>query len=79
MINELVATAPCSVVEPTILHEWRRGPLITERILLLLSGVNVKQRGDDEEYQAFHENEKAWHEMVTFVVGIRIGHKRSEY
>jgi hypothetical protein len=44
----------------------------------LLSGVNVKQRGDYEEYQAFHENEKAWHEMVTFVVGIRIGDKRSQ-
>ncbi len=49
-----------------------------ERILLLLSRVNVKQRCDYEEYQALHENEKAWHEMVVFVVGIRIGDKRSE-
>ena len=55
------------------------GELITERILLFLSGIEVKQRGDYEEYQAFHENEKAWHEMVIFVVGVRIGDKRSEY
>jgi len=55
------------------------GQLITERILLLLSGVNVKQRDDYEEYQAFHENEKAWNEMVIFVMGIGIGDKRSEY
>jgi hypothetical protein len=54
------------------------GQLITERILLLLSGIEVKQHGDYEEYQAFHENEKAWHEMVIFVVGIGISYKRSE-
>ena len=48
-----------------------------KRISPLLFGVNVKQRGYYEEYQAFHENEKAWHEMVIFVVGIRIGDKRS--
>jgi hypothetical protein len=57
----------------------RARPTHCERILVLLSRVNVKQRGDYEEYQAFHENEKAWHEMIAFVVGIGIGDKRSQY
>ena len=45
---------------------------------VLLSRINVEQRNDNNQHQAFHEEEEAWNENVVFVVRIRVSDKGSQ-
>ena len=45
---------------------------------VLLSRINVEQRNDNNQHQAFHEEKEARNEDVVFVVRIRVGDKRSQ-
>ena len=45
---------------------------------VLLSRINVEQRNDNNQHQAFHEEKEARNEDVVFVMRIRVGDKRSQ-